>query len=72
MSDYRAIDAEALRVQLSRLAGVIDDADVSDEQIADAEDAMSEINELIHGFDQPVEIRDRHDTIVVITDKNHE
>ncbi|TKX58934.1 hypothetical protein EXE44_05145 [Halorubrum sp. SS7] len=69
MTDLRAIDAEELVGQLSLISEVLEDADLSDEQEQRADDAMSEINGLIQGFDQPVTIRDRNDTINVIVEK---
>lgn len=69
MTNFRAVDAEELVEQLAEITDVLNDADLSDEQERRADEAMREINGLLQGFDQPVTIRDRNETINVIVEK---
>ena len=69
MSEYRAIDTEALREQLGTIAQAINEGGIEREHEETIDAAFSEINSIINGFNQPIHIRDRNDSFEVIIEK---
>lgn len=66
MTDYKAINANELVDQLHEITTTLEDADLTAQERETIEDAMSEINGIIHGFDSPISIRDRQDGFEVV------
>jgi hypothetical protein len=66
MSEYVAVDRETLHEQLDELSDVLENVELTDEQAEKAEEAFSELNGIINGFDQPIHITDRSDGFEII------
>lgn len=69
MSDYIAIDKAALNDQLQRIAAAAKDTNIDDDQLSEMDDAMSQINALMHSIDKPIQIEDRRGSFAVTINK---
>jgi len=58
MSDYRAIDADALAEELKTITDALSEESLSNDAEVAVDEALGNINSLIRSFDDPVELRD--------------
>jgi len=66
MTDYRTIDAEQLREELGGISDVLREAELSDDEVADVEQHMGNINGLIHSFNKLIQTEDRNGGFQVV------
>ena len=66
MSDYTAIDREALKGELSTISDILESADLTEKEKEEIGGSLTEINSILHSISQPIRIEDRSDGFEIV------
>lgn len=59
MTDYIAIDRNALLNQLGRISDELKNLDIDSENLSETSDALKQINHLMHSMNKDIDIEER-------------